>query len=483
MHSFMQILSQYLGPQEAQLYSELQSKAKPLIKLSEETRTKLEAETGDKKLAAVIVRNLRDYIRKHSVGHQIDINNLPEDPPCLLREGKVPQSDYRVALRNERCALSLETKEKPGAVLGMYRGLLVVGDYVDEAYTDLDHDVPHWFSQGNTDEKEARLLWKQAVDSYGADIEYGELPEEFREKVMQDCNSSVMISAYGYGNETALINDPAPDPMSGAAQDADRLCSCVFVPAWVGNWPFMLVARIRPGGYILFCGLQSSAHKLNAEPSLTYGSGFWSAAKGHQRKIRKHRRDRQERQLRLPSALSGAQLEAASRVNVEAAEPADDAQNSSPAVRDGPVQNAVGGQESCMPKMAVVSKAFELCFCVIAADDCESAWIADLHLQAVSHLDVASKQSSGDADVQDDGVEARHPAEIPPTAGCKRKLGDRDPQGLQLEQVQPENCPNGQLVPSAYGTADAIWALPQQNDWSQVELAVEPGFLDFLCEP
>ncbi len=64
MHSFMQILSQYLGPQEAQLYSELQSKAKPLIKLSEETKTKLEAETGDKKLAAVIVRNLRDYIRK-----------------------------------------------------------------------------------------------------------------------------------------------------------------------------------------------------------------------------------------------------------------------------------------------------------------------------------------------------------------------------------------------------------------------------------
>ena len=54
--------------------------------------------------------------------------------------------------------------------------------------------------------------------------------------------------------------------------------------------------------------------------------------------------------------------------------------------------------QSCMPKMAVVSKAFELCFCVIAAD---------LHLQAVSHLDVASKQSSGDADVQDDGVEAR----------------------------------------------------------------------------
>ena len=64
MHPFMQVLSQYLGPHEAQLYSELQSKAKPLIKLSEETRTKLEAETGDKKLAAVIVRNLRDYIRK-----------------------------------------------------------------------------------------------------------------------------------------------------------------------------------------------------------------------------------------------------------------------------------------------------------------------------------------------------------------------------------------------------------------------------------
>ena len=64
----------------------------------------------------------------------------------------------------------------------------------------------------------------------------------------QDCDSSVMISAYGYGNETALINDPAPDPMSGAAQDADHLCTCVFVPAWIGNWPFMLVARIRPGG-------------------------------------------------------------------------------------------------------------------------------------------------------------------------------------------------------------------------------------------
>ena len=72
-----------------------------------------------------------------------------------------------------------------GAVLGMYRGVMVAGDYVDEAYTDLDNDVPQWFSQGTTDEKEARLLWKQAVESYGADIEYGELPEEFREKVMQ----------------------------------------------------------------------------------------------------------------------------------------------------------------------------------------------------------------------------------------------------------------------------------------------------------
>ena len=65
MHLLMQILSQYLGPQEAQLYCELQSKAKSLIKLSEETTTnKLEAETGDKKLAAVILKNLRDYIRK-----------------------------------------------------------------------------------------------------------------------------------------------------------------------------------------------------------------------------------------------------------------------------------------------------------------------------------------------------------------------------------------------------------------------------------
>ncbi len=64
----------------------------------------------------------------------------------------------------------------------------------------------------------------------------------------QNCNSSVMISAYGYGNETALINDPAPNPMGGAAQDADRLCTCTLVPAWVGNWPFILVARIRPGG-------------------------------------------------------------------------------------------------------------------------------------------------------------------------------------------------------------------------------------------
>lgn len=67
----------------------------------------------------------------------------------------------------------------------MYRGLMVVGDYVDEAYTDLDHDVRHWFSQGTTDEKETRLLWKQAVEAYGADVEYEELPEEFREKVMQ----------------------------------------------------------------------------------------------------------------------------------------------------------------------------------------------------------------------------------------------------------------------------------------------------------
>lgn len=48
----------------------------------------------------------------------------------------------------------------------MYRGLVVVSDYVDEAYTDLDHDVPHGFSQGTTDEKETRLLWKQAVEAY-----------------------------------------------------------------------------------------------------------------------------------------------------------------------------------------------------------------------------------------------------------------------------------------------------------------------------
>ena len=66
MHPFMQVLSQYLGPHEAQLYSELQSKAlpKPLIKLSEETKHKLEAETGDRKVAAAIVQNLSDYIKK-----------------------------------------------------------------------------------------------------------------------------------------------------------------------------------------------------------------------------------------------------------------------------------------------------------------------------------------------------------------------------------------------------------------------------------
>ena len=60
MHLFLQILSQYLGPQEAQLYSELQSKAKPLVKLSEEIKNKLEAETGTKKLAAVIVKKLEN---------------------------------------------------------------------------------------------------------------------------------------------------------------------------------------------------------------------------------------------------------------------------------------------------------------------------------------------------------------------------------------------------------------------------------------
>ena len=64
MLSFMQIMSQYLGPQEAQLYSELQAKAKHVVKLSEETKNKLEAETGDRKLAAAIVRNLRDYIKQ-----------------------------------------------------------------------------------------------------------------------------------------------------------------------------------------------------------------------------------------------------------------------------------------------------------------------------------------------------------------------------------------------------------------------------------
>ena len=64
MFSFLQIMSQYLGPQEAQLYSELQSKAKPFVKLSEETKTKLEAETGDKKLAGHIVKSLKDYIKK-----------------------------------------------------------------------------------------------------------------------------------------------------------------------------------------------------------------------------------------------------------------------------------------------------------------------------------------------------------------------------------------------------------------------------------
>ena len=51
---------------------------------------------------------------RHSRGNQIDLSNLPEDPPCLLREGKVPQNDCRVALRNERCAVSLESKEELG---------------------------------------------------------------------------------------------------------------------------------------------------------------------------------------------------------------------------------------------------------------------------------------------------------------------------------------------------------------------------------
>lgn len=72
---------------------------------------------------------------------------------------------------------------------------------------------------------------------------------------LQNCNSSVMISVYGYGNETRSSTTLHPNPMSGAAQGADRLCTCTLLPAWVGNWPFLLVVRIRPGG-------QPHAHAL-----------------------------------------------------------------------------------------------------------------------------------------------------------------------------------------------------------------------------
>ena len=186
---------------------------------------------------------------------------LPEDLPCspLFEIYEISSTDRRVGLRGHRGLLA--AKDIPaGTCLGPYRCLALLQSTMDWYSR---HLPPHWKDavKGGSN---PTAIWKYLVDIYAVDISVEVNGTEHR----------IAVSAFGYGNKTALVNDSHIEPLRNCTsprcaqvvgeQNAD------LIPVFVCGFPFLFlfsVEDIKAGEELLY----------------EYGCGYWECIKDMKR--------------------------------------------------------------------------------------------------------------------------------------------------------------------------------------------------------
>lgn len=182
---------------------------------------------------------------------------LPDDLPCspLFEIYEIGSSDRRVGLRGHR-GLIAAGDIPAGTCLGPYRCLALLHSTMDWYSR---HLPPHWKSavKGGSN---PTAIWKYLVDIYAVDISVE----------VGDIEHRIAVSAFGYGNKTALVNDSHIDPLRNCTSpQCDQIVgeqNADLIPVFICGFPFLFlfsVEDIKAGDELLY----------------EYGHGYWECIK------------------------------------------------------------------------------------------------------------------------------------------------------------------------------------------------------------
>ena len=170
-----------------------------------------------------------------------------------------------------------------GAFLGVYRGKTML----NSTYCDFKLDNPDTVNF---------LEYELSIESYASGAlvyKLGELAQEhgivfdgYDPHNVDD--NAMMVSAYGCGNITCVINDPHIEPYSKENKEEVGHCNTVMREVMVGGWPHL----------VLFANKKI---KKGEELRYSYGNAFWSFVKDGV-----HRLEKQERLMDARQAAAAA---------------------------------------------------------------------------------------------------------------------------------------------------------------------------------
>ncbi|KAG1674412.1 hypothetical protein FOA52_012939 [Chlamydomonas sp. UWO 241] len=212
-----------------------------------------------------VLKRIDDYTRRgifEFLGlHENPKRDLPESLPCKgVERGVIPNDDARKPLRGKLGLFATEDlaqapRRRPH-VGGVYGGLMVVDQWTHD---ELAQGTPPTSWKGSGDE------WEQHVEGYCFSEDAFNIPASADGSTEQ---KQLFIEGVGYGNLTALANDPKMVDAMLAAGRVDRACyeaalcandvqpNCTLVQALVRGWPtvFLVVfSPVKAGFELLYC--------------------------------------------------------------------------------------------------------------------------------------------------------------------------------------------------------------------------------------
>ncbi|KAK9816548.1 hypothetical protein WJX72_001809 [[Myrmecia] bisecta] len=172
------------------------------------------------------------------VGNSVEVFRIPPDDP---RQGLAASGG--LGLRATR-PLAV------GTILGPYRGHVLFQSEFNQRKRD---PSPQW--------EQGVFAFREQMESFGADISVAD-------DISPHCKAlakveNLTISAFMYGNETCLINDPRRSPLQNPCEKvAARAVNVELQPVLIGSWPFLFAVVSR-------------AVRAGQELLLDYGQAYW----------------------------------------------------------------------------------------------------------------------------------------------------------------------------------------------------------------